>query len=141
MPGIVPAREQRVRLFDPAITVVRDIRTPDGTLIAAAGTRINPLERMTLASDLLFVDGRRAAEVSWALAHENPAKIVLLAGRPLELMREHSRQFFFDQGGRLAARFGLRFTPSLVEQAGSRLRITEIPVEDPEPGRNPQEKE
>jgi len=84
---------------------------------------------MTLARDLLFVDGRREAEIAWALSHDGPAKIVLLAGRPLELMRRHRRPFFFDQGGRLAARFSLRFTPSLVEQAGSRLRITEVPVQ------------
>ena len=133
-PGIAPAREERSRLWDPAITVARDIRTADGALIAAAGTRVNPLERVTLARDLLFVDGRRKAEIAWALKHARPSKIVLLAGRPLELMRQHRRPFFFDQGGRLAARFGLRFTPSLVEQAGSRLRITEIPVEEEEEG-------
>ena len=131
--GIAPAREERSRLFDPAITVARDIRTADGVLIAAAGMRVNPLERMTLARDLLFVDGRREAEIAWALAREEesgrPAKIVLLAGRPLELMRRHRRTFFFDQSGRLSARLGLRFTPSLVEQAGSQLRITEVPVE------------
>ncbi len=133
VPGIAPAQERRSRLFDPAITVARDIRSADGALIAAAGTRVNPLERFTLARDLLFVDGRSAAEIAWALAHEDesgrPAKIVLLAGRPLDLMRRHRRPFFFDQGGRLAARFGLRLTPVLVEQAGTRLRITEIPVE------------
>ena len=132
VPGIAPAREERSRLFDPAITVARDIRTADGVLIAAAGTRVSPLERIALARDLLFVDGRREAEIAWALSHGRPAKIVLLAGRPLELMRRHRRPFFFDQGGRLSARFGLSLTPSLVEQAGSQLRITEIPVEDRE---------
>ena len=132
VPGIAPAGEKRSRLFDPAITVARDIRTPHVVVIAAAGTRVNPLERTTLVRDLLFVDGRREAEVAWALGHARPAKIVLLAGRPLELMRQHRRPFYFDQGGRLAARFGLRFTPSLVAQAGTRLRITEIPVEDRE---------
>ena len=130
VPGIAPATRERSRLWDPAITVARDIRAADGVLIAAAGTRVNPLERVTLARDLLFVDGRREVEIAWALAHDRPSKIVLLAGRPLELMRRHRRPFFFDQGGRLAARFGLRFTPSLVEQDDTRLRITEVPVED-----------
>ncbi len=139
VPGIAPATRERTRLFDPAIVVERDIRTPDGALIAAAGTRIDPLARMTLARDLLFVDGRRNPEIAWALAREietgRPAKIVLLAGRPLDLMRRHRRPFFFDTGGRLAARFGLRFTPASVEQAGALLRISEIPVEDrDEPG-------
>ena len=46
-PGIAPATRERSRLWDPAITVARDIRTPDGTLIAAAGTRVNPLEPIT----------------------------------------------------------------------------------------------
>ena len=137
VPGIAPARERRVRPFDPAIVVERDIRLPDGTLLAAAGDRVNLLARHPLTRGLLFVDGRREAEIAWALAREDesgrPAKIVLLAGRPLDLMRRHRRPFFFDQGGRLAARFGLRFTPSLVEQAGTRLRITEIPVEDRKP--------
>ena len=130
VPGIAPAREARSRWFDPAIVVERDIRLPDGTLIAAAGARVNPLARHALTRDLLFVDGRRETEIAWALAHERPAKIVLLAGRPLDLTRRYGRAFFFDQGGRLAARFGIAATPSLVEQAGTRLRITEIPVED-----------
>ena len=134
VPGIAPAREERSRLFDPAITVARDIRTADGVLIAAAGTRVNPLERIALARDLLFVDGRREAEIAWALSHETesgrPAKIVLLAGRPLELMRRHRRPFFFDQGGRLAARLRLSLTPVLVAQDGAQLRITEVPVGD-----------
>ena len=129
VPGLAPAREHRTRLFDPAIVVDRDIRLPDGTLIAAAGTRVDPFHHMPLTRDLLFVDGRRGVEVAWALAHEAPAKIVLLAGRPLDLARAHARPFYFDQGGRLAVRLGLRFTPALVERDGSRLRITEIPIE------------
>ena len=47
--GVAPARERRSRLFDPALVVDRDIRSPDGTLIAAAGTRLDPLAGMTLA--------------------------------------------------------------------------------------------
>ena len=132
VPGIAPARELRSRPFDPAIVVAQDIRTPDGTLIAAAGTRIDPLERLPLARDLIFVDGRRKAEIAWALAHDRPAKIVLLAGRPLDLMRRHRRPFFFDTGGRLAARFGIAATPTLVEQDGALLRLTEVPVKNPD---------
>ena len=130
VPGIAPARELRSRLFDPSIAVARDIRTPDGVLIAAAGARVNPLERLPLTRDLVFVDGRRPAEIAWALAHERPVKIVLLAGRPLDLMRTHRRPFFFDAAGRLAERFAIAATPSLVEQAGTWLRITEFRLDD-----------
>ena len=131
VPGIAPATESRsARCSIPRSPSTGISGMPDGTLIAAAGTRINPLARVPLTRDLLFVDGRRDAEIDWALNRAKPAKIVLLAGRPLDLMRAHGRAFFFDRGGRLAARFGLRFTPALVEQAGTKLRISEIPVED-----------
>jgi len=152
VPGIVPATEYRARAFDPAIVVAEDIIGPDGEILAAAGTRIDPFEHAALTADVLFVDGRREAEVAWALAREQPAKIVLLAGRPLDLMRQHGRPFYFDIGGRLAERFAIRATPTVLaaggeqsagaapggEQSldgergpdGNRLLLTEIPIPD-----------
>ena len=133
VPGVAPARERRTRLVDPAIVVGQDIRGPDGALIAAAGTRIDPFEHMPLTRALLFVDGRREAEIAWALARPGANKIVLLGGRPLDLMRRHRRLFFFDLGGRLAERFALRATPTLVERDGAHLRLTEFPLDDRPP--------
>ena len=128
--GVEAARVHRTRLFDPSITVDRDIRAADGTLIAARGTRVNPLDMQPLTRDLLFIDGARPVEVAWALGHGRPARIVLVAGRPLDLMRVHGRPFFFDQGGRLRKRLGLRATPSVVTAEGPALRITEVALED-----------
>ena len=135
VPGIAPATAHRTRLVDPAVVLDRDVRLTDGTLLAAAGTRLNPLERLPLRRDLLFVDGRRETEVDWALKRVGPSTVVLLAGRPLDLARRHGRPFFFDQGGRLAARFGLAATPVLIEQEGLHLRLTEVPLRDD--GRRP----
>ena len=143
VPGIAPATVKRTRRFDPAITVAEDIARADGALIAAAGTRIDPFAHAPLTRDLLFVDGRREAEVAWALTHDRPAKIVLHAGRPLDLMRRHGRPFYFDAGGRLAERFAVQATPTLLARDGAYLLLTEVPVEDraqrdcvpgPEPG-------
>ena len=128
--GIASAVTFRSRLVDPSVVLDRDVRLPDGTLLAAAGTRLNPLEHMPLSRDLLFIDARRDVEVGWALGHAGSSTIVLLAGRPLDLMRRHRRPFYFDQNGRLAARYGLAATPVLLEQEGLQLRITEVPVKD-----------
>ncbi len=128
--GIAPAREHGTRLFDPSVMVEQDVFAPDGVLLAARGTRINPLEKHPLTRVLLFIDGTRPVEVAWALSHKKTSVIVLLAGRPLDLAREHGRAFYFDQGGRLARRFGLAATPSLLEAEGPVLRITEVPLED-----------
>ncbi len=131
---ILPARVRRTRLFDPSVTLEEDVRAADGTLLAARGARVNPLSTHPLTRDLLFIDGTRPVEVAWALRHENPSVIVLLAGRPLELARTRGRAFFYDQGGRLTGRLGLLATPSVVAAAGSTLKITEVPLEDkPDP--------
>ena len=116
--GIRPARFFRIRRFDPSVTIERDVFAANGKLLAARGTRINPLEKHPLTRDLLFIDGTRPVEVEWAIAREKPSVIVLLAGRPLELMRAHGRAFFFDQGGRLARRFGLLPRRHVLEAEG-----------------------
>ena len=126
--GTAPATEHRTRLVDPSVVLESDVRLADGTVLATAGTRLNPLAHVPLSRDLLFIDGRRGEEVAWAVGHVTPAKIVLLAGRPLDLARRHGRTFFFDQGGRFAEHFGLAATPVVVEQEGLRLRLTEIPL-------------
>ena len=61
VPGIQAARVSRTWLFDPAITVQENIVGPDGTVIAAAGTRIEPLAHRPLLQELLFIDGTRAS--------------------------------------------------------------------------------
>ena len=124
--GIAPATTDRTRFFDPSVTVEQDILGPHGAAIAAAGARVNPLAYRPLTGSVLFIDGTRPAEVRWALVEKTPTRIVLLAGRPLELARTHGRAFYFDQGGVLAERFGLTSTPSRVTQHELLLRIDEI---------------
>ena len=128
VPGIVPASEPRSWLYDPAIVVQEDVLGPGGIVIAPAGTRIEPLSHRPMTQALLFIDGTRPVEVRWALAQVAPTRIVLLSGRPFDLARTHGRAFYFDQGGVLARRFGLRATPARIRQEGLKLRIEEVPL-------------
>ena len=141
VPGILPATEPRTWLYDPAIIVQEDVIGPGGSLIARAGTRIEPLAHRPMTWTLLFIDGTRDVEVQWALAQVTPTRIILLAGRPFDLARRHGRAFYFDQGGTLTERFGLEATPARIRQEDLKLRITEFPLEDPaipEPLANPE---
>ena len=130
VPGIGPATEDRSRRLDPAVTVARDLAAPDGTVLARAGERVNPLDHVRLSRPLLLVDGTRDVEVAWALRHPAPATLVLVAGRPLALARVHRRPVFFDQGGAVARRFQVRATPSVVTQEGRWLRVVEVALDD-----------
>ncbi len=126
--GVVHAAEEKTRLFDPSLTVRTDIRDHQGTLIAKAGTRVNPLDHITLSLALAFIDGSDADQVAWALAWGRKKKIVLVKGPVLALMRGHRRRFYFDQKGLLIRRFAITAVPATVEQEGDRLRIREFPV-------------
>jgi len=124
--GIVRASEARRWQFDPTITLAADIRGANGELIHAAGTRVNPLDSVGLRADLLFLDGDDPDQLAWALKQDANAKLILVKGAPLELMKDRQRRFYFDQGGKLTEKFGIRSVPARVRQQGRLLEISEI---------------
>ena len=124
--GIVRASEARRWQFDPTITLTADIRGAKGELIHAAGTRVNPLDSVGLRADLLFLDGDDPEQLAWALKQGADAKLILVKGAPLELMKARQRRFYFDQGGKLTERFGIRSVPARVRQQGRLLEVSEI---------------
>ena len=132
--GLVQASIERIWRFDPTITVERDIADNRGRVIVAAGTRVNPLDTVPLRAPLVFLDGDEPAQLAWALKRfgSTPAKLILVKGAPLELMKTRQRRFYFDQGGTLVKRFGIRAVPALVEQQGRVLVITEQAVKPQE---------
>lgn len=128
--GITAAEAPRSWAFDPTITLEHDVRDQKGNLIAAAGQRINPLDFVGMRQDLVFVDGDDPQQVGWATARypELKAKIVFVSGSPFEEMSARKRRFYFDQEGRLTAKFGIRHTPAVVSQAGKALRVSEVVI-------------
>ena len=124
--GIVRASEARRWQFDPTITLAADIRGAKGELIHAAGTRVNPLDSVGLRADLLFLDGDDPDQLAWALKQTVNAKLILVKGAPLELMKARQRRFYFDQGGKLTQKFGIKAVPARVRQKGRLLEVSEI---------------
>ena len=132
--GIGSAAATRSWRFDPTITVERDIADDKGRVIIAAGTRVNPLDTVPLRTPLVFLDGDDPAQLAWAVRRFSPtrAKLILVSGAPLELMKARQRRFYFDQGGSLVKHFGIRAVPATVEQQGRVLIITEQAIEPKE---------
>lgn len=124
--GLVRAEVARRWLFDPAITLETDIRGAKGELIHARGTRVNPLDSVELRADLLFFDGDDPDQLAWALRQSPGAKLILVRGAPLQLMKARQRRFYFDQGGKLSAHFAIRAVPARVRQQGRLLEVSEI---------------
>ncbi len=134
--GMTATSAVRSWTYDPTITVEQDIRDHQGNLIIAAGQRINPLASVGLRQSLVFLDGDDPAQLAWALKSttQRNAKLILTSGSPFDAMKAAQRRFFFDQGGKLTAKFGIRHVPAVVEQDGSLLKITEVVVAPPSRG-------
>ncbi|WP_375326305.1 hypothetical protein [Candidatus Tisiphia endosymbiont of Nemotelus uliginosus] len=57
-------------------------------------------------------------------------KIILIAGKPLELERMLKYKIYFDQFGTLTSKFGIKFAPAIVEQESRALKIVEICINE-----------
>lgn len=133
--GVATTVKPRSWLFDPSIIVPDDFRDPAGRLFARRGDRINPLERIPggFNEELIFIDGDDPRQVAMGLARRKAAPdrthVVLVKGAPLELMRKHKVQLFFDQEGKLTQHFSVRQVPAIVAKDKAnplRLRISEV---------------
>ncbi len=126
--GITKTIKAREFFYDPSIVVPHDLKDHKGTVFQKAGTRINPLNLMQLRSDLIFIDGDDPLQVSWGM--EQKAKIILVSGAPIDLINKHQQPFYFDQQGILVKKLGIAQVPARVSQAGQKLKVEELEVEN-----------
>lgn len=126
--GITRATEDRSWTWDPSIVTRMDIRDHKGRLIFAKGTRVNPLDKVPMRQSLVFLNGDDPEQVRWALSQTKAtnAMLILTGGDIFANMKSAQRRFFFDQGGDLTSRFGIRHVPAVVQQEGQVLRVTEL---------------
>jgi conjugal transfer pilus assembly protein TraW len=128
VPGLSITTTARSWTYDPTITVANDIYDHRGNLIIPAGRKVNPLDTVGLRQSLVFIDSDDVAQLRWAMSATTPlnAKIILTNGSPFAVMKAEQRRVYFDQEGKLIAKFGIRHTPAVVEQAGRVLKVTEL---------------
>ena len=127
--GIQHTTKARSFTYDPSITVPYDLKDHQGTVFHAKGTKVNPLDYMSLSKPLLFIDGDNQPQVEWVLAQDSQspqALIILVKGSPFELMEQLDRSVYFDQEGALTKKLGIFQVPAKVTQQGKHLLIEEI---------------
>lgn len=131
VPGIGRAMRNRSRLFDPTIVLTDNVKDDEGNIVALAGSAVNPLKYLGLRKEYVLIDGNDRAQVAWATQRTRtvptPQVLILTAGSPSRLMREHPGiPFFFDQAGRITKRFAITVVPSIVRQSGLQVEIQEV---------------
>ncbi|MEN8236796.1 MAG: type-F conjugative transfer system protein TraW [Pseudomonadota bacterium] len=127
--GLRHTQESRSYRYDPTLVVQEDLQDHQGRLIAAKGTRINPLDYVAWGTPLLLIDGDDVEQVRWSQSLRDKSlrnTLVLINGRPLELSRQLDRPVYFDQGGRIVKKFGIRQVPCRISQVGKSLLVEEL---------------
>ncbi len=66
VPGITKTTRARSFHFDPSIEVPYPITDAEGRVIVAPGTRVNPLDTVSLSRPLLFIDARDTTQLDQA---------------------------------------------------------------------------
>lgn len=120
------------RLFDPTITLTKDLKDDKGVVFARQGTKVNPLNYMSFDKTLYFLDSDDKEQVNWLLKQKLRLndKVILTNGSPLELEKILNRKIYFDQNGELIKRFKISVVPSIVMRKDDRFLIQEISIDE-----------
>ncbi len=117
-------------LFDPTVFLDNDLADQNGRVFYKAGTKVNPLDHLSLTRTLIFIDGDDEMQVKWALKQDEikkgKTKIILVKGAIIDLMKQTKIRLYFDQSGTLTKKFSILHVPAKVEQEGKKLRVSEV---------------
>jgi conjugal transfer pilus assembly protein TraW len=124
--GFSHASSYRVTYFNPEVVIATSIKDSRGKVIAAAGTKINPLDNLSLNPHWLFINANYRQELSYAhkleAAYPN-LKVILVKGSYPRTQQGFSSQVYFDQDSKITEQLKIGETPALVSRENKLLKI------------------
>ncbi len=118
--------------YDPTIEVKEDLKDLKDMVFQKAGTRINPLDLVTLSYEVIFFDATDKAQLNYALEKHSSAEIkprlILTGGSPLDIEKDHNLDVYYDQQGILTKKLGIEQVPAEMKQEGKVLVLQEVMV-------------
>ena len=132
--GLPRAILKRSYHYDPTVILTSAILDEHGQVIYPTGTRVNGLEqRQNYAPCWIFFNADDKAQLLWAQKKQhqcqNP-KLILTGGAVRDAEQALDAVIYFDQGGRLSARFQLSAVPANVKRDQNRLQVSEFVIKE-----------
>ncbi|WP_249185283.1 TrbC family F-type conjugative pilus assembly protein [Burkholderia cenocepacia] len=118
-------------LFDPSVTLSRDVTNPaNGQIIAARGTRINPLQMQAFPYTVIAFDPYDPLQLRWAaeVVKRNPNTLAYVTRNAMHSDGRATwdvigtRTFTLDE--KAASRFDIESVPTMVRQEGLSMRVS-----------------
>jgi conjugal transfer pilus assembly protein TraW len=124
------AGEVREYEYDPSIEVKEDLRDARGIVFHRKGTRVNPLNVVSMPYELIFFDGEDEDQLKYVIKKyeesEIKPKLILTGGSPVRLEEEYKLDFYFDQEGEIIKKLGIKAVPAIVMQEDKVLKVKEV---------------
>lgn len=131
--GITTTTNPQVFYYDPTYILKEDIVDAKDQVIVKAGTKVNPLDTVVFRSAMLFFDADDMRQVNWveneAKKHEL-VKYILVQGDIKKIGELLKERVYFDQGGTISHKLGIKRVPCIVTQAGKKLKISEVNIDE-----------
>lgn len=130
--GLSTDKQSHTHWIDPSVNVSQDLTDGQGHVFARKGQRINPLDTVTMASTLYFLDGDDKRQVAWMQTQTPPTvnyKVILVNGNIKTATQALNTRIYFDQNGILTQKLRLKYIPAVVTQDGKRLKVTSVAME------------
>ena len=126
------ASEVREYEYYPSIEVKEDLKDARGVVFHRKGTKVNPLDVVSMPYELIFFDGEDEDQLKYVIKKyeesEIKPKLILTGGSPVKLEEDYKLDFYFDQRGVLIKQLGIKAVPAVVRQEGKVLKIKEVEV-------------
>ncbi len=123
------ATNDRTFLVDMTYTLDKDIPDGKGGVLYPKGFTYNPLDYVRLSSVLVILDAEDPRQVDWfrssSYVQNYRTRLILSGGEYFPLMEKLERPVFYLMEP-MASRLKLKAVPSVVQQKGPYLEVTEI---------------
>lgn len=127
--GITRASTTRTWEYDPSITTPYDLKDYNGNTFVKAGTKVNPLNYVSLSKTLIFYNADDSDQVNWVkdqvIKLHDSVKLILVNGSISSQEKIFHKPIYFDQLGKLVEKFNITHVPAEVSQENLYLKITE----------------
>lgn len=125
---IKPAQANRSFTIDPSYTLPYDIKNPiTGEILFAKGMKVDPTEYAPFPKTIVL-NVNRKEEVNYFLNNKDKFEIVLVAQGDLGEFMVKNKIRAYKLTPDIQKKFNITRTPSIVEQSGKMLKITEVAI-------------
>jgi len=115
--GLSTTNKTQSYYFDPTFVLQKTISDAKGHVLYPIGTRVNPLDHVSMHIVLLFIDADDARQIQWAndeAKKYDRVEVILVKGNIIDARHALHQRIFFDQSGYLTTKLGIRYIPSRV---------------------------